>query len=179
MIMRNPKRENEINMNNSDNKLERYEKVVLQNLKEDFEKHQKEAKRIFTSILRAANSHWGEISYDPDKKIATGVMPTSGGRVYTAELSYDDIKNRLSLVIRIHLKRDLPDDHSQQILKYQYHKYGLVSFLTVDLETPLASIRAFAAVPQTEPKCAVTSIFLDTYTLLEDDELNQLINSTT
>lgn len=176
MIMGNDKKENEKSMNNSNSNFERNEKKIIQKLKEDSEKKQKEAKRTFTRILREASSHWGEISYDPDKKIATGVMMTSDGRIYTAELSYNDIKNRLSLVVRVHLKRDLPAEHSQQVLKFQYQKYGLVSFLTVDQEIPLASIRALAAVPQTEPKCAVTSIFTDTYTLLEDDGLNQLIN---
>lgn len=140
------------------------------------ENEQKEAERTFTRILQAANSHWGEISYDTEKKIATGVMTTSDGRVYTAELSYNDIKNRLSLIVRLHLERNLPADHSRQVLKFQYRNYGLLSNLTVDEETPLASIRALTAVPQTETKCAVASIFSDTYTLLEDEGLNQLIN---
>ncbi len=150
--------------------------MIMRMPQEISEKEQKEAKRTFTRILQAANSHWGEISYDTDKKFATGVMTTSDGRVYTAELSYNDVKNRLSLIVRLYLKRNRPANHSQQVLKFQYHRYGLLSNLIVDEETPLASIRALTAVPQTEPKCAVASIFSDTYTLLEDDGLSQLIN---
>ena len=147
---------------------------AMQNETQDLE--EQEAKRVFTSILRAAKSHWGEISYDPDNKIATGVMVTSDGRIYTAELSYNDVGNRLSLIVRLDLKHKLPPDQRQQVLRFQHHSYGLVSFLTVDEETPLASIRALTVVPHREQKCVVASIFSDTYTLLEDDGLNQLIN---
>ena len=137
---------------------------------------EQEAKRVFTSILQAAHSHWGEISYDTDRKLATGVMVTSDGTIYPAELSYNDVENKLSLTVRLDLKRDLPTNHRQQVLRFQYQSYGLVSFLTVDEETPLASIRALTVVPRREQKCVVASIFTDTYTLLEDDGLNHLIN---
>ena len=137
---------------------------------------EREAKRVFTSILRAAKSHWGEISYDPDKKTASGVMDTSDGKIYTAELSYNDLNNKLSLMVRLDLKRSLLPDRRQQVLRFQHQRYDLMSFLTVDEETPLAIIRALTAVPEREHKCVVASIFSDTYTLLEDDALNQLIN---
>ena len=148
--------------------------MIKQNETQDLEST--ESERIFTKILRAADSHWGEISYDTDNKLATGVMVTSDGRIYTAELSYNDVENRLSLTVRLDLKRNLSTNHRQQVLRFQYQSYGLVSFLTVDEEIPLASIRALTAVPQREQKCVVASIFSDTYTLLEDEGLNQLIN---
>ena len=137
---------------------------------------EREAKRVFTNILQEAHSHWGEISYDPDKKTASGVMDTSDGKIYTAELSYNDLNNKLSLMVRLDLKRSLLPDRRQQVLRFQHQRYDLMSFLTVDEETPLAIIRALTAVPEREHKCVVASIFSDTYTLLEDDALNQLIN---
>ena len=151
--------------------------MIMENTRH-FEQEEQEPEGIFENILEAANSHWGEISFDAEQKHATGVMTTSDGRVYTAELSYNDVKNRLSLIVRLHLERHRPAQHPQQVLKFQYRTYGLLSFLTVDEETPLASIRALTAVPPRETECAVASIFADTYILLEDDELNQLVNST-
>ena len=111
-----------------------------------------------------------------EKKIATGVMTTSDGTVYTAELSYNDVKNRLSLIVRFNLKRNRPVNHSQQVLKFQCHRTGLLSNLIVDEESPLATACALTSVPRTETKSVVASVFSDTYTLLEDDGLKQLIN---
>ena len=150
--------------------------MIQRNDLKESENENKKAVRTFTKILHIAEHYWGEFFYDLEKKLARGVMTSRNCNVYTAELSYNVIKNRLSLIVRLKIRRQLTPNESEAVLRFQYHTAGLLSFLTVDRESLIANVRAHAAIAESQPECAVDSIFTDTYTLLEDDNVHQLVN---
>lgn len=131
--------------------------------------------KIFTQILHEAQKHWSEIEYDPVAKTARGAL-VNGDRLIVAVLSFDDSENHLTLTTRLPVKRELNMPAMLQVLRYQNHHRNLCSFLIVDDECSIASIEANTRVYENELSLYVAGIFKDTYTLLKDEELNELLN---
>ena len=132
--------------------------------------------KLFTKILHEAHKHWGEFRYNPENKTASGLLVTSNGKVLTAELSFDDIKNLLSLIARLPVKKELDTTALRQIIRYQNQHRNLCSFITVDDECGIVSIIANTPVYYGKPSLPVACIFKAAYAILEDQELNELLN---
>ena len=81
-------------------------------------KSQKEACRIFKKILDNAQNHWDEFFYDHTSKLARGLLVTKEG-VYPSELSYDDEKNYLSLVVRLRVNDNQSPTRNNAFLRFQ------------------------------------------------------------
>lgn len=143
--------------------------MIMPNLtKEEPDKY----KKIFTNILHEAHRHWDEFRYDEANKKASGLIVTADGKVFTAELSYNDIKNSLTLTVRLQVEREPGTSFLRQISRFQTQHRDLSSFLTHDDECGTASIVANVPVYDKEPSLAVDCVFTDTCRLLEDvDEL--------
>lgn len=135
-----------------------------------------EAVRIFTKILRAANAHWGEFFYDDTKKLARGLLTTQSFGPCTAELTYNDIKQRLFLVVRFNVNNSETLSGSPAFLKFQNNTADLLSQVTVDEECRIANVRTITALTLSGAKHAVDAVFSDTFTLLENKDFYNLLN---
>ena len=132
--------------------------------------------RIFKNILDNAQKHWGEIFYDHAGKLARGLLVTKDG-TYPSELSYDDQKRYLSLVVRLRVNDVQSMTQRNTFLRFQNQCSQLLCFVTYDDEDSVATIRAKTTVP-VAGSCmhAVGSIFKDTLSLLDDSNFHQLLN---
>ena len=131
---------------------------------------------LFTNILHAAQKHWDEFRYDSVNRMASGILVTHDGRVLTAEMSFNEITNRLTLIVRLQVSRRLSTSEFIQVLRFQNQQQNLASFLTIDDENNLASVRSVLPVYVNNPDLTVKSIFDDTICLLEDDQLKYILN---
>ena len=136
---------------------------------------QDESTRVFTRILDIAQLHWGEFFLDISNKLARGLLTTSSFGPCTAELSYDDNKQKLFLVARFNVHNDETLSGSPALLKFQNNTVDLLSRVSIDDECRIASTRAVTVLTLPDPKHAVDSIFSDIFALLENDDFRHLL----
>lgn len=137
---------------------------------------EEQKRRIFKKILDNAQKHWDEFFYDHTSKLARGLLITKEG-VYPSELSYDDEKNYLSLVVRLRVNDNQLPARNNAFLRFQNRCIRLLCFVTYDEEDSIATIRAKTTIPAAGScRHAVSSIYEDTLSMLEDSDLHKLLN---
>lgn len=133
-----------------------------------------EGVRRFNKILKAAQPRWGEFFYDCSNKIARGVLTTRSKDTYIAELSYNDDKDHIFLTVRIAARNAFSPTRTEAFLRFINCRVGL-GHVTLDREDRIVNVRAATAVSRAGTRHAVESIFVDTFALLEDEELHHLL----
>ncbi len=131
---------------------------------------------VFTKILHAAGQYWSEVSRSKLNKIASGFMVACGNRMIKAELSLNDIKSRLSLIIRFKPKDRLKTDEIYSVLRFQNRLAGLCSFLSIDDEDNIVILKTVLPVYEQNPEATVKPLFEDTLSVLEDEQLLGILN---
>ena len=131
---------------------------------------------IFTNILHIAGEYWSEIDRNKLNKIASGFIVAGGNRMIKAELSLNDVKSRLSLIIRFKPKCKLVTSDIINIIHFQNRITNLCSSLNIDDEDNIVILKTVTPVYEQDPAAAVKSLFEDTFTVLDDDEFSCVIN---
>lgn len=144
--------------------------MVMANKPEEMpEKH-----RIFNRICSAARGYWDQIDCNHTVKHATGFVAAKN-RAYRSRLRFDDNKQYLSLIIALPANDNLAANNT--FLRFQNKHSQLLCFVTYDQEDSIVKVIAKTYVPDARIcKKAVSSIFNDTISLLEDDNFHNFLN---
>jgi hypothetical protein len=148
--------------------------MIMQNDTKASENEIDEGVRRFNNILRAAQSRWGEFFYDCTNKIARGVLTIKSKDTYIGELSYNDMKDCIFLTVRIAAPNAFAPARTEAFQRFMNDRIGL-GHVTLDREDQIVNVRAATAVSKAGTRHAVESIFVDTFALLEDEDLQYLL----
>ncbi|MFC1765002.1 hypothetical protein ACFL6U_23395, partial [Planctomycetota bacterium] len=133
-----------------------------------------EGTRKFTSILKAAQAHWGEFFYDNSKKIARGVLATNGRATRIGELSYNDVKEHIYLTVRLNPGHPFASNQIQALQRFDNNLTSL-GHVAWDEEDKIINVRASSVVPKMAIRHAVKSVFSETFVLLDNDNFQQFL----
>ena len=78
-----------------------------------------QAIRDFNRILEAAKPLWEQFLVRPEKHTARGILYTNNNRLPRADLSFNQPKKRVILIIRLRTNNDLSPSQEQSINKVQ------------------------------------------------------------
>jgi hypothetical protein len=132
--------------------------------------------RDFTRILRAANPFWDLFLEDKEKHTARGLLAAKNGNAYTADLSFNDRRSRIQLLITLRTKGILSTSQLRSLLKLQGRIDGLSS-IVIDEESCLLQIRSHAVLPDSNAaKKVVSEIVRDALIVLDDSTLRDFTN---
>jgi len=178
MIMRNAKKENEKMMNESNNNFSKEEKMIRRNEKlnplED-NQNDPQSTRDFNRILKAAKPLWEQFLVKPEKHTAKGILYTTNDRLHTADLSFEQPKKRVLLMIRLRTNNDLSPSQEQSINKVQNETQGLSS-VAFNKNTRMLKIRSQSVLPAAVmARAVVPQVVKDAVALLEDDNLKDIV----
>ncbi|MFC1762828.1 hypothetical protein ACFL6U_12215 [Planctomycetota bacterium] len=154
--------------------LERRTTMIMPNDEKALKCDKEGGERKFTHILRAAQTHWGEICYDNSNKIARGVLPTENGGPYIGELSYNDVKDHIFLTVRLNPGQAFTATRIQALQRFNNNVTSL-GHVTWDGEDQIINVRAASAMSASAVRHAVGSIFVEAMALLENDDLQHLL----
>jgi len=133
-----------------------------------------QANRDFTKILRAARPFWDVFLEDKETHTARGLLAARNGRAYTADLSFNDRRSRVRLIITLHTKDTLSSSQVRSLLRLQGRTDGLSS-IVIDEENRALQIRSHAVLPNSDAaKKVVSEVVEDTLAVLDDDILTDL-----
>ncbi len=79
--------------------------MIMQNEARQFEKQDKEAKRIFTIIIRAVEPYLHVFDRDDENHTARALIETRGA-AYTVVLAYDAVHKTFAMVVSLRLDHD-------------------------------------------------------------------------
>jgi hypothetical protein len=141
---------------------------------ENSRKNRKDPKRDFTRILRAAKPLWQQVLPNPEKHIARGLIFTTN-RGITADLSFNEHRKLVILMIRLRTNNDLSPLQEQSVKKVQSENQGL-SFIAFGENKRILKIRSQSVLPAGVLAGAVVpQVIKDAVKLLDDENLRDIV----
>jgi len=138
--------------------------------------HPDTRKREFTGILTALRPFWDQYLADPEAHTARGMLGTRTGLAYTADMSFDEDRRHMSLIVRLPLHDDLDTLRMHVLLQLQNQTQGLAS-VTFDAEQrALLLVSRSVLLNVNTAEEVVSRVVADAVSVLEDDSLKNLIN---
>lgn len=138
--------------------------------------HPKTTKREFTGILAALRPFWDQYLADPEAHTARGMLGTRTGVAYTADMSFDEDKRHISLIVRLPLDDELDTPRMHVLLRFQSHSQGL-AFVTFDAEQRALLLVSRSVLPSISTAEQVAAcVVADALSILEDEGLKKLVN---
>lgn len=130
--------------------------------------------RDFNRILEAAKPLWEQFLVKPEKHTAKGILYTNNNRLPKADLSFNQPKKRVILIIRLRTN-SLSPLQEQSINKVQNEREGLSS-VAFDKNTRMLKIRSQSVLPAAVmARAVVPQVVKDAVALLEDDNLKDIV----
>jgi len=131
--------------------------------------------RDFNRILEAAKPLWEQFLVSPEKHIARGVLYTANNRLPKADLSFNQPKKRVLLMIRLRTNNDLSPLQKQSIDKVQNETQGLSS-VAFDKKSRMLKIRSQSVLPAAVmARTVVPEVVKDAIAIFEDDNLKDIV----
>ena len=131
--------------------------------------------RDFNRILKAAKPLWEQFFVKPEKHIARGILYTANDRLPKADLSFNQPKKRVLLMIRLQISNDLSPLQEQSINKVQNETHGLSS-VAFDKKSRMLKIRSQSVLPAAVMAATVVpEIVKDAVAILENDNLKDIV----
>jgi hypothetical protein len=138
-------------------------------------KKKTDSTRDFTRIRKAAKPFWQEFLPRPENDSARGLVFTASGSAITADLSYEEPKKHVLLMIRLRPSNDLTPLQEKAIKKVQNESQGLSS-VAFDEEMRMLRIRSQSMLPAAIlANVVVPHVIKDAVTMLEDESLKDII----
>jgi hypothetical protein len=135
------------------------------------------ASRDFTRIRRAAKPFWEEFLPKSEDQVARGILWVPDGMAPTADLSYDKDRKRIQLMIRLHVKDGFSSSQVRSVRRAQDRTSGLCS-IALDEDGHIVRIRSQSVLPAAVmAQAVVPHVVEDAVTLLEDENLRDIVNS--
>ena len=131
--------------------------------------------RDFNRILEAAKPLWEQFLVRPEKHTARGVLYTNNNRLPKADLSFNQPKKRVILIIRLRTNNDLSPSQEHSINKVQNEREGLSS-IAFDKNTRMLKIRSLSVLPAPiMAKAVVPQVVKDAIAIFEHDDLKDIV----
>ena len=127
-----------------------------------------QAIRDFNRILEAAKPLWEQFLVRPEKHTARGILYTNNNRLPRADLSFNQPKKRVILIIRLRTNNDLSPSQEQSINKVQNERAGLSS-VAFDRNTRMLKITSLSVLPASVmARAVVPQVVKDAVAIFED-----------
>jgi len=135
-----------------------------------------QAIRDFNRILEAAKPLWEQFLVRPEKHTARGILYTNNNRLPRADLSFNQPKKRVILIIRLRTNNDLSPSQEQSINKVQNERAGLSS-VAFDRNTRMLKITSLSVLPASVmARAVVPQVVKDAVAIFEDENLRDIVN---
>jgi len=113
---------------------------------------------------------------DPEAHTARGMLGARTGLAYTADISFDEDRRHMSLIVRLPLHDELDALRMHLLLRLQNQSQGLAS-VTFDAEQRALLLVSRSVLPNASTvKEVVSRVVADALSVLEDDDLKNLMN---
>jgi len=152
--------------------------MIMRNDTPDFEndnQNSQEPSRDFNRVLRAAKPFWQEFLAKPENHTARGLVFTTD-RGITADLSFNSLRKRVILMIRLRTNNELSPSQEQSVKKVQSESQGLSS-ISFGENKRILKIRSQSVLPAAVLADAVVpQVFEDAVALLDDENLRDIVD---
>lgn len=130
----------------------------------------------FAGILTALRPFWDQYMADLEAHTAKGMLATRKGLAYAADVSFDDQRKYMRLIVRLPFNNHLDTPRLYALLQLQRRTQGLAT-LIFDAESRVLLLVSRSVLPTvTVADKVVARVVTDAVRVLEDDALKNLMN---